>query len=777
MNQHTGPRPPADPTRRRFLIAGAVTTGGLLVGCGAPTPQERLGKPADLPVQGDQVALNGWVKIAPDGTVTVAVPRAEMGQGVMTSLPMLLAEELDARWDDVRVEPAPIAQIYANEAMMLNALPFGVDDAGWLARTASGLAQRTGRVLHLQVTGGSSSIRDAWLPLRVVGATARAMLVQAAAQRWQVPVTECRTEAGQVVHPPSGRKLGYGEVVADAAKLTPPSDVPLKSPDQFKLIGRAVPRKDIPAKVDGSAQFGVDVRVPGMLYAVPVQAPVFGADVASFDAAEALRMRGVKQVVQIPHAVVVVADSWWRAKQAAAQVKVNWTATPHDQTSSADIARQADEALAQQSGTAFTNRGDAEQVLKDAEAAAKDSNKGSDKAGDKKHKVLHARYHAPYLAHAAMEPINCTAQVKDGAVTVWASTQSASLAKWRASQIAGVDSERVTLHLPLLGGGFGRRLEVDMVEQAVAVAMQVGGQPVKLLWTREDDTRHDLYRPAAWADFSAVLDEQGQAIAWHNRVAAQSPTYGATKRLLPWAAADSPDKNQIEGAYDLPYDIANLAVRQVRLPGHVPVGYWRSVGHSYNAFFVESFADEVAHAAGQDPVAWRRARLGQHPRHLAVLERVAKEAGWGQALPAGRARGVALQEAFGSICAQVAEVSLEGDQVRVHRVVCAIDCGHSVNPDTIEAQVQGSVVFGLSAALFGEVTLAQGRVQQSSFPDYPVVKLAHMPRIDVHILRNAHAPGGVGEPGVPPVAPAVANALFALTGQRLRALPLRVKAA
>lgn len=747
-------------SRRGFLIAGAVTTGGLLVGCGAPTPSERIGKPADFPVQGDQVALNGWVKISPDGTVTVAVPRAEMGQGVMTSLPMLLAEELDARWDSVRVETAPVAQIYANQAMMLNALPFGVDDQGWLARTASAMAQRAGYLLHLQVTGGSSSIRDAWEPLRVIGATARAMLVQAAAQRWQVPAAQCRTEAGRVIHAASGRQLGYGELVADAAKLPPPADVPLKDPERFTLIGRPAARKDIPAKVNGSAQFGVDVRLPGMLYAVPVQAPVFGADVAAFDASEALRLRGVKQVLQIPHAVVVVADNWWRAKQAAAQVKVTWTATPHDQTSSADIARQADEALAKVSGTAFTNRGDAEALLKEAQ--------------DRKLRTLQARYHAPYLAHAAMEPINCTAQVKDGEVTVWASTQVASLAKWRASQIAGVDSERVTLHLPLLGGGFGRRLEVDMVEQAVAVAMQVPGQPVKLLWTREEDTRHDMYRPAAWADFRAVLDDQGQALAWHNRVAAQSTTYGATQRLLPWAAADSPDKNQIEGAYDLPYDIPHLTVRQVRLSGHVPVGYWRSVGHSYNAFFVEGFADELAHAAGQDPFAWRRDRLGQHPRHRAVLERVAKEAGWGQPLPAGRARGIALQEAFGSICAQVAEVSVDAGQVRVHRVVAAIDCGMVVNPDTVEAQVQGSIVFGLTAALFGEVTLAQGRVQQSSFTDHPMLKLAQMPRIEVHILRNAHPPGGVGEPGVPPVAPAVANALFALTGQRIRTLPIRL---
>jgi isoquinoline 1-oxidoreductase beta subunit len=761
MNTHTRPVP--NNSRRRFLIAGAVATGGLLVGCGAPTPHERLGKPSDLPVQGDQIALNGWVKISPDGMVTVAVPRAEMGQGVMTSLPMLLAEELDARWDDVRVEPASVAQIYANQAVLLNMLPFGMDDQSWLARAAGALAQRAGYMLHLQITGGSSSIRDAWEPLRTVGATARALLVQAAALRWQVPTTDCRTEAGQVIHTTSGRKLGYGALASDAAKLTPPSEVPLKDPARYTLIGKATARKDIPAKVDGSAEFGIDVRLPGMRYAVPVQAPVFGAEVASFDATESLRMRGVLRVIQIPHAVVVVADSWWRAKQAAAKLQVTWTTTPHDQTSSTDIAHVAEDALSKQSGTAFTNRGDAEALLK-----------ASSEAG--KMRVLKARYHAPYLAHAAMEPINCTALVKDGNVTVWASTQVASLVKWRASQIANVASERVTLHLPLLGGGFGRRLELDMVEQAVAVALQMPGQPVKLLWTREEDTRHDMYRPAAWADFQAVLDEHGKAIAWHNRVAAQSIGYSTTQRLLPWAAADSPDKNLIEGAFDLPYDMPHMAVRQVRLPGHVPVGSWRSVGHSYNAFFVESFADELAHAAGQDPFAWRRERLGNRPRHIAVLERVAKASGWGQPLPAGRARGLALQEAYGSICAQVAEVSVDDGNVRVHRVVCAIDCGVVVNPDTVEAQMQGAIAFGLSAALFGEITLQEGRVQQASFPDYPMLKLAQMPHIDVHIMRNAHPPGGVGEPGLPPVAPAVANALFALTGQRLRALPLRLTA-
>ena len=600
MSRNSRITSPADPTRRRFLIAGAAVSGGLLVGCGAPTPQERLGQAGQLPVQGGQVALNGWVKIAPDGVVTVAVPRAEMGQGVMTALPMLLADELDARWEDVRAEVAPVDQIYANQAMMLNALPFGVDDQGWVARMGSSLAQRAGHALHLQVTGGSSSIRDAWLPLRVAGSTARALLVQAAAARWQVPASDCRTQAGRVLHAGSGRSLGYGELVAEAAKLSPPSEVPLKDPAQFTLIGRSAPRQDVPAKVDGSAVFGIDVRVPDMVHAALIQAPVFGADVASFDGAQALRRRGVRQVLRIPHAVAVIADSGWRARQACADVQVSWTPTPHDRVSSADIARDADQALKTASGTGFVDRGDAAQAL--AEAARPGSGG----------RVIEARYHAPYLAHAALEPINCIAQVRDGRVNLWVPTQSASLARWRAAQVAGVDTEHVTLHQPLLGGGFGRRLEIDMVEQAVQLALQTEGRPVKLVWSREDDTRHDFYRPAAWADFRAALDAKGQLLAWHNRVAAQAPSNQATARLLPWAAADSPDKSQIEGAFDLPYDIAHLHVEQVRLTGHVPVGFWRSVGHSYNAFFTECFADEVAHAAGVDPLA-RRARSGLGP--------------------------------------------------------------------------------------------------------------------------------------------------------------------
>lgn len=748
-----------DPSRRRFLLAGAALGGGLLVGCGAPTPQDRLGSPDVLPVREGHVALNGWVRIATDGTVTVAVPRAEMGQGVFTALPLLLAEELDADWDDVRAEPAPVDRIYANQAMMLNALPFGVEEEGWVVRAGAAVMERLGSVLSLQATGGSSSIRDAWGPLRVAGATARAMLVEAAARRWQVEARACRTEAGRVIHPDGQRKLGYGELVAEAARLSPPEHVQLKSPKQFRLIGRAAPRQDIPAKVNGSAVFGVDVRVPDMVYAALIQAPVFGSEVASFDGSEALRRRGVLQVVRIPHAVAVVADNWWRAKQAREHVKVQWTATPNDAYTSQELARAADEALRDGFGLPYVSRGDAEGRIDEAR-----------KAGPR---VIEARYHAPYLAHAALEPINCTARVHEGRVELWVSTQVASLARWRAAQVAGVDTEQVTLHLPLVGGGFGRRLEVDMVEQAVRLAMQTQGRPVKMVWTREDDTRHDFYRPAAWADFRAALDDKGRAIAWHNRVAAQPPTNMATVRLLPWASSKLPDKSQIEGAFDLPYAFDHLKVQQLQLESPVPVGFWRSVGHSYNAFFTECFADELAHAEGADPVAWRRARLGAQPRHRAVLDEVVRRAGWGQPLAPGVARGVALQGSFGSICAQVVEASLEGSEVRVHRVTCVIDCGVVVHPDTVVAQMQGSIVFALSAALFGEITVAEGRVQQSSFPDQPVLSLAHTPRIDVHLMPSAHLPGGVGEPGVPPLAPALANALFALTGKRLRSLPLR----
>lgn len=744
-------------SRRQFLITGAALSGGLLVGCGKPSAADRLGQGQLLPVDAGEVALNGWVKISPDGTVTVAVPRSEMGQGVMTSLPMLLVEELDARWEDVHVEQAPVARIYANATMLLNVVPFTSDDDSALARIARASVQRLGYMLSLQVTGGSASIRDAWEPLRLAGATARAMLVQAAAQRWGIAPADCRVEAGQVIHGKTGAKLGFGELVKDASALTPPSDVPFKDPSQYKLIGKPIARNDIPAKVNGSAVFGIDVRVKDMVYAAIAQPPVFGAKVAAVDDAAVRQRRGVIKVLQIPQGVVVVADSWWRAKQALADLKITYTATPNDQVSSADIAKQFKAELAANKGFSYGTKGDVDEAVKQAA------------------KVIEASYWAPYLAHAAMEPINCVAQVKGGHVELWCATQSPSLAKWKAGQVADVDTDKVTLHVPYLGGGFGRRLEVDMVEQAVAIAMQLGGKPVKLLWTREEDMQHDVYRPAALSEFRAAVDAKGRVTAWSNRVAAPSVSYDSVKRLLPWAASNSPDKNQIEGAFDIPYGFDSVSVKQVRPENHVPVGSWRSVGHSYNAFFTESFVDELAHAVGQDPYAYRRSLLDAHPRHRAVLELAASQAGWGKSLPAGRARGIALHESFGSICAQVAEVSVDGGQVRVHRVVCAIDCGVVVNPDTVEAQMQSAIVYGLSAALFGEITVAKGRVEQSSFPSYDALRLAQMPVVETHIVPSTAAPGGVGEPGTPPIAPAVTNALYALTKQRIRALPIRLE--
>jgi len=746
--------------RRQFLITGTWAAGGLLVGCSPPLPESRLGRPEDFPAEGGQVALNGWVKITPDHRVLVATPRSEMGQGVHTALAMLVAEELDADWDQVGTEPAPIAQMYANAAVMLNMSPMLPDDDSVLARLAQGTLQRVGYALSLQVTGGSSSVRDAWEPMRLAGAMARALLVQAAAARWQVPVGEISVKQGVVAHPFTGQQARLGDLASTAAGLAPPLGVGFKPAEQWALIGKPVLRNDLHTKVNGQAVFGIDVRPPGLLYATVAQCPVFGGRVKSFDPTPARHMRGVKQVFQLGDSTVaVVADSYWRAKQALLATPVVWDEGPHAQLNSAQISAQLKADLQGAAATSFRRVGDVAQGLA---------------RGNRR---LEAWYEAPLLAHAALEPINCTAQFKDGQLTVWNSTQVPSLARWKAAQVAGVPSDAVSFHVPYLGGGFGRRLETDMVEQAVAIALKTDGRPVKLVWSREEDFQHDMYRPPAMAHFVASLDERGWPLAWQNRVAAPSIGLHTMQRLLPRLAQDSPDKNQIEGAFDLPYRVPHLSVAQVRTALPVPMGSWRSVGHSYNAFFTECFMDELAQAAGQDPLGYRLALLDQHPRHRAVLALAADKAGWGQPVAPGRALGLALHESFGSICAQVAEVSVGPDGPLVHRVVCALDCGVVVNPDTVEAQVQGSIVFGLSAAQWGEITLNQGRVEQSNFPSQPVLTLAQMPVVETYLVPSARAPGGVGEPATPPIAPAVANALARLTGQRLRRLPLRLNGA
>ena len=747
--------PAMSPTlnRRRFLLTGAALGGGLLVGCSA----QRLGEGATFePVDG-QVALNAWVKITPDDRVIVAAPRSEMGQGVHTGLAQLLADELDARWEQVSVEAAPLARVYANTALLLNVSPLLPDDDGLLARLTRASLQTVGYALALQVTGGSSSIRDAWEPLRLAGATARQQLLGAAAQRWQVPLAELTVQEGVVRHAASGRALRFGELAQAAAALPAPEDVAMKPSAARRLIGQPVPRIDIPAKVNGQARFGIDTRLPGLLYGAIRQCPVFGGRLHPFDLQAARALPGVKDVITLnEQAVVVLAGNTWTAQQAVNALPLQWDEGPHAQLDSAAVSAQLRAAL-QTPGTRFRHQGDAAAVLAQTPAPQR----------------LQAEYEVPFLAHAALEPVNCTAQVKGGRVTVWCGTQAPSLAQWLAAQVADVDTDQVTVHVPYLGGGFGRRLESDMVEQAVAVALRTQGAPVKLTWSREEDLQHDMYRPAAMARFEAALDEQGHPLAWRNSVAAPSIGLSTMQRLLPSLAMDMPDKNQIEGAFELPYAVPNLEVRQMRCATPVPVGSWRSVGHSYNAFFTECFLDELAHAARQDPVAYRLSLLARQPRHQAVLKAAAERAGWGQPRPAGRALGVALHESFGSVCAQVAEVAAEGGRLRVHRVVAALDCGTVVNPDTVAAQLQSAIVYGLSAALMGEITLQAGRVQQRNFPDYDAIRLADMPHIDTVLLPSQAPPGGVGEPGTPPLAPAVANAWFALSGERLRRLPLR----
>lgn len=752
------PTPTAGLDRRRFLIVGSAVGGGLLVGCSPPSAQSRLGDARVFGPGSEQVALNGWVRITPDNRVIVAMPRSEMGQGVHTSLAMLVADELDAAWPQVSIEQAPVAKIYANAALLLNVVPFPPDDDGLLARLARASLQNLGYALSLQVTGGSSSVRDAWEPMRLAGATARALLVHAAASKWKVDAAQCSVRDSTVSHLPSKRSMQFGELAASAAKLAPPDDVPLKARKDFRLIGQPMPRNDIAGKVNGTAMFGIDIAPKGVLHAAIRQCPVPGGTVKAFQAEAIGKLRGVKAVVPVgANAVAVLADNTWRARQALAQLPVEWDEGAHADLSSADISAQLRKDLDTHGGTGFRSVGQAAETIATAAASAR----------------IEALYEAPFLAHATLEPMNCVAQVQGGKVTVWTGTQVPSFARRAAAQTAKVDEDQVTLHVPYLGGGFGRRLEVDMVEQAVAIALTTGGAPVKLTWSREEDMQHDMYRPAAMARFVAVLGADGRPQAWVNHVCAPSIGLSTMERLYPSFAVDSPDKNQIEGAFDLPYAIPHLEVRQIRSRTPVPVGSWRSVGHSYNAFFTECFIDELAHAAGQDPHAYRQGLLASHPRHQAVLDLAARKAGWGTPLPPGRARGIALHESFGSICAEVAEVSLVNGAPRVHRVVCAIDCGVVVNPDTVDAQLQSAIVYGLSAALYGKITFKDGRVEQGNFPQYDAIKLATMPTIETHIVPSDAPPGGVGEPGTPPIAPAVANALFALTGQRLRSLPLQ----
>lgn len=707
-----------NPSRRNFLKGSAAMVGGLVIGFTLPFKGGRAY--AAEGAAGQVYPPNAFIRIGADDTITVIVNKSEMGQGVYTSLPMLIAEELEADWSKIRVESAPVGAVY-------NHTGFG-----------------------MQITGGSSSVSSSWEQLRRVGATARVMLVQAAAQQWGVPASECRAENGQVIHS-SGKKLSYGAVADAAAKLPMPENVALKNPKDFKVIGQSYKRIDTPEKVNGTAQFGLDVYQPGMLTVVIARSPVFGGKVKRFDAAEALKVKGVEGVYQVPTGVAVAANGFWPAKTARDLLKIEWD-EGHGASLTTSSMRAEYLETAKKPGAVARKDGDPAAAMK----------KGT--------KTVTAEYEVPYLAHAAMEPLNVAVDLKADQCTIWTGTQSQTMDHAAAVQITGLKPEQVKIHTTYLGGGFGRRAnpKSDFMIEAVQTA-KVIGKPIKVVWTREDDTRGGFYRPM-WADrVSAAIGKDGKPMAWQHTIVGQSIVAGTP--FEGFLTKNGIDQTSVEGAATMPYAIPNLQVDIHTPKNEVPVQWWRSVGHSHTAFIVETMMDELAHMAGQDPVQYRLALLEKAPRHAAVLKLVAEKAGWGKKLPAGHAFGVAVHESFESYVAEVAEISLVDGKVHVHKVVCAVDCGMVVNPDGVRQQMEGGIVYGLSAALQGEITLENGRVQQSNFNDYPPLRLSRMPQVEVHIVASDAPPTGTGEPGTPPIAPAVANAVFALTGKRLRRMP------
>ena len=745
---------PKSRARRRFLIGSTVAAGGLFVGWqflggGSPTDPDLLLTPGT-----GEAALNAWVKIAADGTVTIAVPRSEMGQGIHTALPMILAEELDADFDRIRIVDAKIDKVYVNSVMLPEGFPFGPHDESFIARQARATGSWLSGVIAVQATGGSTSVRAGWQPMREAGAMAREMLKQAAATRLGTSAASLKTERGEVVDPASGTRLGYGDLAAAAADVKLEEMPTLRDPSRFSIIGQPKQRLDIPAKVDGTAIFGIDVRLPDMLFAAVKHPPVAGAGVKLFDPAQVQRMPGVVKTIAVPGGIAVIADSTWRAKQAIDALDVEYEPGETPDFSTAGLFATYAAALTED-GFGYQDDGEAEEML--------------ESAGSTVHEMT---YRTPFLAHAAMEPINCTARLDGGRLELWAPTQAPSVSRWIAAGEAEMDEDDVTVNVTYLGGGFGRRGEPDFIRQAVACAMAVPGRGVQVIWSREEDIRHDTYRPATLARFRISTDDEGYPVAWSNKVVGPSVSGQATMRYLQFGTDSGPDRTTVDGVAWLPYAIPNMRVAHVLSRVPVRVGFWRSVGHSQNAFYSEAVIDELAHAAGKDPYAYRMHLLADSPRHAKVLETVARMASWDSGAPAGRAYGIALHESFGAIVAQVAEVALEDGQPRVHRVWCAIDAGIIINLDTIVAQMQGGIVYGLSAALFGEVTFENGAPQQSNFTDYEVIRLANMPVIETEIVASTEAPGGAGEPGTPPIAPAVTNALFALTGQRVRELPL-----
>ncbi|TXH68472.1 MAG: xanthine dehydrogenase family protein molybdopterin-binding subunit [Thiothrix sp.] len=755
--------------RRHFLLGGVGAIGALLVGWSALPPKQRLQATEPLENMPYRPALNGWVRIGSNNTVTITMAHVEMGQGTHTGLAMMLADELDADWAQVRLIQAPPGdKIYNNLSLLPDGLPFHPDDMGMLHRGANWMTTKASRLLPgLMLTGGSSSIKDQWQPLREAGASARLMLLAAAAKQWKVPVTECSTANSKVTHAASGRSASYGELAVSASKQALPKSVTLKTPDAFKLIGQPLKRIEAASKLNGTAQFGIDIRAPGMLYASVTMCPVLGGRFKSMDASKAQAMPGVKKVFTTeaaagaPPAVVVIATQPWQALQALKAVQIEWDEGENANFSSAAFIDSLAQSLDQDDGYNYYEQGNVSQALSKAT------------------KRIKAEYRVPYLAHATMEPMNCTVRFKEGEAMVWAPTQIPGMVPRLVADVLGIDSDKVQLHITLLGGGFGRRLEPDFFVQAAQIAKEANGVPVQTFWTREQDMQHDKYRPACVARLEAGFDDKGQLSAWQARSAGQSVTHQIVERLF-GSSGMGPDKTTAEGAYDTAYAFPSSRISHQIVPGPVPVGYWRSVGWSHQGFITESFMDEVAAELKQDPLALRLALLAEHPEHVELLKRLAELSGWGQPITPGadgvaRARGVALVRSFGSIVGQVAEVSVAADKrIRVHKVTCVLNCGTAINPNLVRQQVESGIIFGLSAALYGEIKIEKGRVLQNNFYDYLPIRMNESPEIVVEIMPSQAPPEGMGEPGTPPIAPAVANAVFTLTGQRLRSLPLKL---
>ncbi|MEO8419853.1 MAG: xanthine dehydrogenase family protein molybdopterin-binding subunit [Hyphomicrobium sp.] len=722
MLHNMNPRQTGALSRRRFLQAGAAFGGGLMIGWVEFAHTEEAGA-VDAP--STLFAPNAFIRIDREGKVTVISPSIEMGQGTFTSLPMLVAEELDVDMKNVGVEQSPPSdKLYGNPGLG-----------------------------GVQMTGGSMSIRGFYLPMREAGAAARQMLISAAAVKLGVDAADLTTQAGQVVHARSGQRVDYGALADDAAKLPVPTDVKLKDPSTFRIIGTPVKRLDVAGKVNGAAIYGIDVQVPGMKVATVAASPVFGGTVASVDEAAALAVPGVRQVVKIDNAVAVIADNYWAAKKGLEAAKPTFNDGPNAKLSTADVVAALAKASEREGAVAKT-LGDASAALQSA-ATKVDST-----------------YENPFLAHATMEPINCTVHVTPEGCDIWVGTQIPSITQLVISKTLGIDLDKVRIHNHLLGGGFGRRLEFDFVLQAVLFAKQ-SKDPVKVIWSREEDIQHDMYRPYYYDKISAGLDRDGKLIAWKHRIVGSS----IIARYNPTSFKDGVDPDAVDGAIELPYDIPNVHVDYVREePPGIPTAFWRGVGPTRNAYVVESFIDELAATAKKDPFEFRRELTANSPRARHVLERAAAIAGWGTRLDARKGRGIALLQAFGCFMAQVAEVTVADDgEVHVDRVVAVVDCGQVVNPNTVEAQLQSGIIFGITAVLWGEITLKDGRVEQTNFDDYKILRIDQAPKIETEIVKSSEAPGGIGEPGTSTLTPAVLNAVYAATGVRLRKLPIQAQ--